>query len=307
MTTTRAVVLAAGLGKRMRAADPDVRLTPEQRAAADAGLKAMVPVHGRPFLDYILSSLADAGIAEVALVVAPDQEAARRYYVEQAPPARVGVSFVIQARPIGTANAILAAEAWASGEPFLTINGDNLYPVPALADLAGLAEPGLPAFEVDDLIASSNILPERILSFATIEVDDRGYLKAIVEKPAAAGPQAGENGGTAALTDASGREHAPAGAGSGHSGRSAASESGRPGRRLISMNCWRFDSRIFTACRDVPQSARGEFELPEAVGLAVRRGVMFKTFSARGPVLDLSRRADAVDIAERLAGTVPRP
>jgi glucose-1-phosphate thymidylyltransferase len=76
---------------------------------------------------------------------------------------------------------------------------------------------------------------------------------------------------------------------------------------LISMNCWRFDSRIFAACRDVPRSARGEFELPEAVGLAASRGVKFKTLRAAGPVLDLSRRADAADVAQRLAGIVPRP
>ena len=78
-------------------------------------------------------------------------------------------------------------------------------------------------------------------------------------------------------------------------------------RKSMSMNCWRFDDRIFSACRDVPQSPRGEFELPEAVGLAVRRGVPFKTFAARGPVLDLSTRADAADVARRLAGISPRP
>ena len=66
------------------------------------------------------------------------------------------------------------------------------------------------------------------------------------------------------------------------------------------MNCWRFDARIFDACRDVPRSARGEFELPEAVGLAVERGVRFRAVPARGPVLDLSRRADATDVARRL-------
>jgi dTDP-glucose pyrophosphorylase len=73
------------------------------------------------------------------------------------------------------------------------------------------------------------------------------------------------------------------------------------------MNCWRLDRRIFGACRDVPKSGRGEFELPEAVGLAVRLGVAFKTFPARGPVLDLSTRADAADVARRLAATTPRP
>ena len=73
------------------------------------------------------------------------------------------------------------------------------------------------------------------------------------------------------------------------------------------MNCWRFDARIFDACRDVPRSARGEFELPEAVGLAARRGVRFKALSAVGPVLDLSRRADTADVERRLAGVRPQP
>jgi glucose-1-phosphate thymidylyltransferase len=75
----------------------------------------------------------------------------------------------------------------------------------------------------------------------------------------------------------------------------------------ISMNCWRFDERIFQACRDVPLSARGEFELPEAVGVAIQQGVRFKTFVARGPVLDLSTRADTTDVSRRLAGIIPKP
>ena len=73
------------------------------------------------------------------------------------------------------------------------------------------------------------------------------------------------------------------------------------------MNLWRFDARIFDACRDVAPSARGELELPEAVALAMRRGVRFTTVAARGPVLDLSRRGDAADVERRLAGLAPHP
>jgi dTDP-glucose pyrophosphorylase len=299
MTTSRAVVLAGGLGKRMRASDPDAHLTADQKAAADAGLKAMVPVHGRPFLDYILSALADAGIRDVALVVAPDHDLVRRYYVQQAPPVRTRVTFVVQPQPLGTANALLVAEAWTAGDPFLTLNGDNLYPAVALRDLARLNEPGLPAFDRDDLIATSNIPPERIQSFAIIDVDEGGCLTRIIEKPS---DPLSRSRTEMQLADPG--EVRPAGG-------DAADGSGRPaaGRSpvLISMNCWRFDSRIFTACRDVPRSARGEFELPEAVGLAVRRGVMFRAIHAVGPVLDLSTRADAEDVATRLAGLVPHP
>src|SRR3954464_8327719 len=49
MTTGRAIVLARGLGTRMRAPDSSVRLTPEQQRAANTGVKAMMPLNGRPF------------------------------------------------------------------------------------------------------------------------------------------------------------------------------------------------------------------------------------------------------------------
>jgi glucose-1-phosphate thymidylyltransferase len=268
--TPRAVVLARGLGRRMQEADRSAALTPEQRRAADAGLKAMMPVRGRPFLDYVLSSLADAGIGQVALVVAPDHQAVRQYYADR-PPARVRVDFVVQEQPLGTANALLAVESWCAGSPFLAMNADNLYPPAALAALAALDAPGLPVFARDELVRSSNIPADRVRAFALVEVDAAGRLLRIVEKPDPAHVAAA---GSAAL---------------------------------VSMNCWRFDSRIFDACRAVPRSARGEYELPEAVGVAVAGGVRFETFPAVGPVLDLSRRADAAELERRLAATTPRP
>src|SRR5262245_53543873 len=268
MTTARAIVLARGLGTRMRASDPTTQLTLEQQRAADAGLKAMIPLNGRPFLDYILGSLADAGIGQVALVVAPDHRSLRDYYSES-PPVRIRLDYVVQARPLGTADAVLAAESWVRGEPFLAMNADNLYPVAVLSQLAALSEPALPAFERDDLVRSSNIPAERIRSFAFLDIDERGYLTGIVEKPDKVLPPEGGS--------------------------------------YVSMNCWRFDERIFQACRDVPLSDRGEFELPEAVGVAVQQGIRFRTFAARGPVLDLSTRSDATDVSRRLAGITPRP
>src|SRR5688500_18497011 len=57
---TKAVILARVLGTRMRAPDGAAALAADQAAAADTGVKAMIPV-GRPFLDYVLSGLADAG------------------------------------------------------------------------------------------------------------------------------------------------------------------------------------------------------------------------------------------------------
>jgi dTDP-glucose pyrophosphorylase len=271
MTTTRAVVLARGLGSRMKAADPNARLTVEQERAADSGLKTMMPVNGRPFLDYVLSGLADAGVVHVALVVAPDHQSLLDRYSAELRPTRIALSFVVQTEALGTADAVLAAEEWTAGQPFLTMNADNLYPRQSLVDLAQLSGPGLAAFLPADLVTSGNIPAERINAFAIVKANESGSLTAIVEKPGSAG------------------------------------EAAAPRWKeddLISMNCWRFDARIFASCRDVPRSARGEFELPEAVGLAVRRGVPFRVLRASGGVLDLSRRSDAAEVSRRLADVV---
>lgn len=267
MTSTRAVVLARGLGTRMRSAHPGVDLTEAQQRAADAGVKAMMPIGDRPFLDFVLSALADAGIRRVGIVVAPAHEVLRRHYTVAFPPKRVEIAFLVQPEPLGTANAVLAAEDWSGGEPFLLINGDNLYPPRALGDTAALDEPGLAGFDRDDLVRTGNIEPARLKAFAALETDADGYLTRIVEKPA---------GGTSIS-------------------------------RLVSMNCWRFDRRIFEACRQVQPSVRGEYELPAAVMLAAAAGVRFRVVPARGPVLDLSNRRDTAEVARRLSGRLPEP
>lgn len=255
----------------MRADDPTAVLTESQRRAAEAGLKAMMPIGARPFLDYVLSALADAGIREVALVVAPDHAAIRGHYEGSATPSRVRLTFVVQQDARGTADALLAAEAWCDGLPFISVNADNLYPPEVLRAMVESREPALPAFYRDDLIQSSNIRDEQVKSFAIVETDAQGYLARIVEKPA---PDVIARAGTAAL---------------------------------LSMNCWRFDRQIFPACRDVPMSPRGEFELPQAVMLAIERGMRFRTIPSSGPVLDLSRRADAAEMANRLSHITPNP
>ena len=102
-TITRAIILARGLGKRMREqAQGGAAVDAAQAEAADRGVKAMIPI-GRPFLDYVLSALADAGYTEACLVIGPEHDAIRDYYERTAPPRRMRVSFAIQAEPRGTA------------------------------------------------------------------------------------------------------------------------------------------------------------------------------------------------------------
>lgn len=271
MHATTAVILARGLGTRMRAGDATALAT-AQRAAAVVGAKGLIPVAGHPLLDHVLHELAEGGVREVVFVVAPGEQALRDRYLRVAPPTRLRVRFVEQAEPWGTADALLAAQSLIAPESqFLMLNADNLYPAASIAALVQLDGPGLVAYEAAALAAQSNIEPARIMQFALLDITADGSLREIVEKP---GPE--------------------------HPLLSGAVN-------WVSMNLWRFDAGIFADCAAVTPSPRGELELVDAVRIALARGVRFQVVRQLLGVLDLSRTDDVPAVEARLAGRVPRP
>jgi dTDP-glucose pyrophosphorylase len=255
----------------MRRADGDAGLDRAQRVVADRGIKGMIPV-GRPFLDYVLSGLADAGYREVCLVVGPEHEAVREYYAGAGRPSRVAVQFAVQTRPLGTADAVLAAEGFSAGQSVLVLNADNYYPRAALEALRSLPRAGLAGFRRSGLLASGDIPAERIRAFALIEVNAAGDLAHIIEKPTEA---------------------------------EAAAFGGDP---LVSMNAWLLPPSIYDACRAVGPSPRGELELQDAVRYAIDRlGERFRVLEFTEAVLDLSTRRDIPVVTERLRNIEVRP
>ena len=111
--TTQAVILARGLGTRMRRdeAAADAALSDDQRRAASRGAKGMMPLGTRPFLDYVISALADAGITDVTLVIGPEHDAVRSYYSSVGKPERVAVHFAVQSSDHAR-GAVLLDGAW---------------------------------------------------------------------------------------------------------------------------------------------------------------------------------------------------
>jgi dTDP-glucose pyrophosphorylase len=269
VSLTKAVVLARGLGTRMRKAAEGAALDEAQARAADAGVKGMIPV-GRPFLDFVISALADAGFLDVCLVIGPEHLAIRDYYGRQVAVSRVEVAFAVQERPLGTADAVAAAERFAGGDEFLAINSDNYYPVFVLEHIRRLSGPGLAGFDREALSREGNIDDARVSRYAVLRVAADGSLEDIIEKPD---------------TEAWARTGA-----------------GAP----ISMNCWRFGPRIFDAIRRIGLSSRGEYELADAVREAIRRGERFEVVPVAAGVLDLSERADIPSVARRLASVEVR-
>ena len=267
---TKAVILAAGRGTRMQAANNDVALTAVQIAAADAGIKAMIPV-GRPFLDYSLSALGDAGFTEICIVVAGGDHTIRDRYGGATIPTRFRVSFATQLAPDGSADALLAAEEFTAGEPFVVLNSDNYYPRAVLESLRTATEPAGIGFSREGLLRHGDIPAERIAAYAILDVGADGYIRRIVEKP---DPSAIATLGSATE---------------------------------VSMNCWHLTSEFFRACRDVPPSTRNELELPAAVQYAIEvLGMRFRVIHVDAPVLDLSHRADIPGVTARLKGVAVR-
>ena len=264
--TDKAVILARGLGTRMRRPSDDVALDQDQDSVAQTGVKALIPI-GRPFLDYVLSALADAGYRRVCLVVAPDHDALRDYYGRQVRPQRLSIEFAVQPEPRGTADAVAAAEAFAAGDPFLMINSDDYYPAEALSALRAQEGSAVALFELESMLAGGNIAEERLRQFSVGRIDGEGFLERIIEKP------------------------------------DAAALAAMPRPLWVSMNCWRFTPAIFEACRNNPPSPRGELEVPDAVQYAIDRlGEPFRVVQVRAAVLDMTSRSDIAPIAARLAG-----
>ncbi|MBN1846208.1 MAG: nucleotidyltransferase family protein [Sedimentisphaerales bacterium] len=263
---SKAVILARGLGTRMRRSDDQTQMSGAQAAAAASGLKAMIPID-RPFLDYVLHDLAEAGFRRICLVIGPEHTQVRQYYHHTIACERIQVEFAIQEKPLGTADAVAAAESFAAGDPIVVLNSDNYYPPAALAALHDLDGSGLAAFERQAMLAGSNIAPDRITTFAVVQIDASGLLRRIVEKPDART--------LAALAEPI----------------------------CVSMNCWRFGPAIFEACRRITPSPRGELEITDAVQYAIEQlGEPFRALVIRAPVLDMSYRSDVPAVAAKLQG-----
>ena len=259
----KVAILAGGLGIRMMAHN-GTTLNAQQEAVADTGVKAMIPIK-RPFLDYVLSTLADAGYKNVCLVVGPEHDRIRDYYGNELATTRLEISFAVQAEPLGTADAVLAAEAFADGEDMVALNSDNYYPLEALRALRELNGAGAAMFSRKSLLANSNISPERVRSSAVAHIGADGFLHDILEKP------------------------------------DEETLNSLPEPLYVSKNCWRFTPKIFEACRKIEKSSRGEFELPDAVRYAMEElGERFRIVPAEGMVLDLSYRSDIREVTRRL-------
>jgi bifunctional UDP-N-acetylglucosamine pyrophosphorylase/glucosamine-1-phosphate N-acetyltransferase len=150
-----AIILAAGLGTRLR---PHTLTTP----------KPLLPVAGRPILDWALGAL-PREVDRVLVVVHYLGEQIEAYLRAQLHFARHEV--VRQEVPRGTGDALRACRGKLRPGRFLVLNGDDLYGAADLAELASRPA-GLLVHPVDE--------PRR---FGIVFQKPDGTLEKLVEKP----------------------------------------------------------------------------------------------------------------------------
>src|SRR5256885_403363 len=108
------IILAGGLGTRLKDKLPDVP-------------KCMAPVHGRPFLSYIIDSLRLQGIERFIFSLGYKSEIIERFLKSDYP--TLNYINVIEKEPLGTGGAISLGLQSAIDPHVLIVNGDTLFKV----------------------------------------------------------------------------------------------------------------------------------------------------------------------------------
>jgi D-glycero-alpha-D-manno-heptose 1-phosphate guanylyltransferase len=111
---TEAIILAGGLGTRLRSAVPDLP-------------KCMAPVNGKPFIAYVIDHFQKQGVHKFILSLGYKHESIADFITLQF--SVTNFQFVIEEEPLGTGGAIQLACSKATTENVVITNGDTLFKI----------------------------------------------------------------------------------------------------------------------------------------------------------------------------------
>jgi glucose-1-phosphate thymidylyltransferase len=163
MQQLRGLILSGGKGTRLR---------PITHTSA----KQLVPVANKPVLFYGIEAMADAGIREIGIIIAPETGDEIRSMAGDGSQFGVAITYIPQEEPLGLAHAVLTAEPFLGDSPFVMYLGDNLLQG-GIADLVAAFR----ANEPDALILLTPVPdPE---NYGVAELNGSNTVKRLVEKP----------------------------------------------------------------------------------------------------------------------------
>lgn len=138
--------------------------------------KQLVPVYDKPMIYYPLSTLMLAGIRDILVITTPHDAEQFRRLLGDGSQFGIALTFAVQPKPLGLAQAFILAEEFIGGEPVALVLGDNIFYGPRIGSTLGrfaeIQGGAVFAYWVSD--------PTQ---YGVIEFDGEGHAISLEEKP----------------------------------------------------------------------------------------------------------------------------
>jgi len=142
--------------------------------------KPMLPIVGKPILEYVIENLKLFGVKEVFIIVGYKKETIMDYF-EDGSAWDIRIEYVEQKEPLGIAHAIYLAKDFIS-EPFVTILGDDIA-IFHRTDVEGIVNTFVSnnAWVVEAVVEELD--EEKLRNSCSVILDQDNRILDIVEKP----------------------------------------------------------------------------------------------------------------------------
>jgi glucose-1-phosphate thymidylyltransferase len=257
MDQLKGLILSGGKGTRLR---------PITHTSA----KQLVPVANKPVLFYGIEAMAQAGIEQVGIIIAPETGDEIRAAAGDGSRFGISIEYIVQEQPLGLAHAVLTAEPFLGASPFVMYLGDNLLQ----GGIVELVE-SFKAREPDALILLTQVKDPQ--SYGIAELD--GHVGGGGDGLGGAGAQAGLDvvGRVVRLVE----------------------KPAKPRSNLALVGVYMFTAEIHEAARAITPSGRGELEITDAIQHLVDAGMRVEPHLVDGWWKDTGRLQDMLE-ANRL-------